>query len=108
MGIAKRGRSGEDGVQLPRTGGITTSSRRQARRSISSQARNCRSLLMQTLTSLSRRLEQVIEIAELERPGLILMKAASTASGLIDLVSDNCRNSSGIFTAARAFLMFSK
>src|SRR6478609_2125012 len=95
-------------VQLPRTGGITTSLRRQARRSISSQARNCRSLLMQTLTSLSRRLVQVTAIAELLSPGLTLMKAASMASGLIDFDSDNCRNSSGIFTAARALRMFSK
>ena len=56
------------GFQPPRTGGITTSSRRQARRSISSQARNCRSLLMQTRTSLRRRLVQITEIAELLNP----------------------------------------
>ena len=71
--------------QPPRTGGITTSSRRQARRSISSQARNCRSLLRQTRTSLSRRLSQVTEIAELLRPGLTLMKASSRSPGAIGL-----------------------
>ena len=50
-------------TQPPRIGGITTWSRRQARRSISSQARNCRSLLMQIRTSLSRVRLQVTAIA---------------------------------------------
>ncbi len=63
---------------------------------------------MQTLTSLSRRLVQVTEIAELLRPGFTLMKAASSASGLMVFDSDNWRNSSGIFTAARALRMLSK
>ena len=65
----------------PRIGGITTWSRRQARRSISSQARNCRSLLMQIRTSLSRVWSQVTAIAELLRPGLTLMKASSISAG---------------------------
>ena len=43
------------GEEARRSGGITTWSRRQARRSVSSQARNCRSLLMQIRTSLKRR-----------------------------------------------------
>ncbi len=71
----------EEDLQPPRTGGITTSSRRQARRSVSSQARNCMSLLRQTRTSLRRRLEQVTEIAELLRPGLTLMKAVLEIAG---------------------------
>ena len=82
----------------PRTGGITTWSRRQARRSISSQARNCRSLLMQIRTSLSRRLSQVTEIAELLRPGLTLMKASSISPGAIGLrLRQVRRNSLGDF-----------
>src|SRR6202163_2365057 len=63
--------------QPPRIGGITTWSRRQPRRSISSQARNCRSLLRQIRTSLSRVRLQVTDIAALLRPGLALMKASS-------------------------------
>src|SRR3954451_17033285 len=89
-------------VQPPRIGGISTWSRRQARRSISSQARNCRSLLRHTRTSESRRLSQVTEIAELLKPGLTLMKASSRSPGAIVFGSDNCKYSSGIFTAARA------
>src|ERR1700680_3170246 len=65
----------------PRIGGIVTWSRRQARRSISSQARNCRSLLMQIRTSLSRALLQVTAMAEVLRPGLTLMKASSISAG---------------------------
>src|SRR5258708_15735198 len=57
----------------PLIGGIVTCSRRQARRSISSQARNWRSLFMQIRTSLSRGLSQVTAIAELLKPGLALM-----------------------------------
>ena len=66
------------------------------------------SLLRQTRTSLRRRPEQVTEIAELLRPGLTLMKAASRSPGATVFCSDNCRNSSGIFTAARALRMLSK
>src|SRR5882672_12830730 len=101
-------RGTELGDYPPRTGGISTWSRRQARRSISSQARNCRSLLRQTRTSLSRRLSQVTEIAELLKPGLALMKASSRSPGAIVFGSDNCRYSSGIFTAERALRMVSK
>jgi hypothetical protein len=39
------------------------------------------SLLMQTRTSLSRRLVQITEIAELVNPGLTLMKASSISLG---------------------------
>src|SRR3977135_4108780 len=95
-------------VQPPRIGGISTWSRRQARRSVSSQERNCRSLLRQIRTSLRRLESQVTETAELLRPGLALMKAASRSSGAIVFGSDNCRNSSGIFTAARALRMVSE
>src|SRR4051794_7853773 len=92
----------------PRTGGIVTWSRRQARRSISSQARNCRSLLMQIRTSLKRALSQITETAELLKPGLALMKASSISAGAIVLTSDNSRKSSGIFTAERALRTVSK
>src|ERR1700688_4384566 len=92
----------------PRIGGITTWSRRQPRRSISSQARNCRSLLRQILTSLSRVRLQVTAIAEALRPGLALMKASSISAGATVLASDNSRYSGGIFTAERAFRMVSK
>src|SRR4029077_14057498 len=68
-------------AQPPRTGGISTWSRRQARRSISSQARNCRSLLMQMRTSLKRDLLQVTATAALDRPGLALTKASSMSAG---------------------------
>src|SRR5882724_12059764 len=95
-------------AQPPRSGGIVTWSRRQPRRSISSQARNCRSLLMQIRTSLSRVLLQVTEIAALLRPGLTLMKASSISAGATVLGSDNSRNSGGIFTAVRALRMVSK
>src|ERR1700692_2817025 len=83
----------------PRIGGIVTWSRRQARRSISSQARNCRSLLKQIRTSLSLLRSQVTAIAALLRPGLALMKASSISDGAMVLVSVNSRNSGGIFTA---------
>src|SRR5580692_2888868 len=92
----------------PLTGGITTWSRRQARRSSSSQARNCRSLLRQMRTSLSRFLLQVTAIADVLRPGLALMKAASISSGATVFGSANCRYSSGILTAERALRMVSK
>src|ERR1700736_926584 len=94
--------------QPPRIGGISTSSRRQARRSISSQARNCRSLLMQIRTSLSRVLLQVTAIAEALKPGLALMKASSISAGAMVFGSDNSRYSGGIFTAERALRMVSK
>src|SRR5258706_6541248 len=77
--------------QPPRTGGISTWSRRQARRSISSQERNCRSLLRQIRTSLSRVLSQVTETAELLSPGLALMKASSTSAGATVLGAANSR-----------------
>src|SRR5258705_8123156 len=92
----------------PRTGGISTWSRRQARRSISSQARNCRSLPMQIRTSLSRVLSQVTAIAALLSPGLALMKASSISAGATVFGSDNWRYSPGILTAERALRMVSK
>src|SRR5882724_6918886 len=95
-------------AQPPRSGGIVTCSRRQARRSISSQARNCRSLLMQIRTSLSRVLSQVTAIAEVLKPGLTLMKASSTSAGATIFAADNSRYSGGIFTAERALRMVSK
>src|SRR5450755_3369257 len=94
--------------QPPRIGGISTCSLRQARRSISSQARNCRSLLMQIRTSLSRRLSQVTAIAAVLRPGLALMKASSISAGATVFGADNSRYSAGIFTAERALRMVSK
>src|ERR1700751_5165164 len=95
-------------AQQPRTGGLRPWSRRQARRSISSQARNCRSLLMQMRTSLMRDLLQVTATAALERPGLTLTKASSMSAGEIVFGSDNSMNSGGIFTAARALRTVSK
>src|SRR5258705_5257649 len=92
----------------PLIGGIVTCSRRQARRSISSQARNWRSLFMQIRTSLSRVLSQVTAIAELLKPGLALMKASSISAGGTVFGADNSRYSSGIFTAERALRMVSK
>jgi hypothetical protein len=96
------------GKYPPRIGGITTSSRRQARRSISSQARKARSLFMQIRTSLSRVRLQVTAIPALLRPGLALTKASSISAGATVFASDNWRNSGGIFTAARALRMVSK
>src|SRR6476646_2612986 len=75
----------------PLIGGIVTCSRRQARRSISSQARNWRSLFMQIRTSPSRVLSQVTAIAELLRPGLALMKASSISAGATVFGADNSR-----------------
>src|SRR5256885_13111305 len=75
----------------PLIGGIVTCSRRQARRSISSQARNWRSLFMQIRTSLSRVLSQVTAIAELLKPGLALMKASSISAGATVFGADNSR-----------------
>src|ERR1035437_7547194 len=95
---------GHDGGKISRP----ASSRRQARRSISSQARNCRSLLMQIRTSLSRVLLQVTAIAEALKPGLALMKASSISAGATVFGADNSRYSSGIFTAERALRMVSK
>src|SRR3954462_636502 len=92
----------------PLIGGIVTWSRRQARRSISSQARNCRSLLRQMRTSDSRVRLQVIETAALLRPGLALMKASSTSAGATVLACDRSRYSAGILIAARAFRIVSK
>ena len=63
---------------------------------------------MQMRTSESRVRLQVTEIAAFESPGLALMKASSTSAGATVLASDNCRKSSGIFTAARALRMVSK
>jgi hypothetical protein len=60
---------------------MSSLSRRQARRSISSQSRNFKSLLMQMRTSLSRVLPQVTETAARDSPGLLLTKASSTSSG---------------------------
>src|SRR5271154_23389 len=73
----------------PRTGGIVTWSRGQARRVISAQSWNCRSLPRQMRTSESRVRLQVTAIAEAERPGLALMKAAAMSSGAMVLASDN-------------------
>src|SRR5665213_1571094 len=92
----------------PRIGGIDTWSRRQLRRSISSQGWNCRSLPMQIRTSLSRVRLQVTPIADVVSPGLALTKAASMSAGATILASESCRYSSGIFTAARALRMVSK
>src|SRR5882672_7501588 len=92
----------------PRIGGISTWSRWQARRSISSQARNCRSLPMQILTSPSLFLSQVTAIAVLLSPGLTLMKASSISAGATVFGADNWRYSSGILTAERALRMVSK
>src|SRR6202142_1637421 len=92
----------------PRIGGIVTWSRRQPRRSISSQARNCRSLFMQIRTSESRVRLQVTAIADELRPGLTLMKASSISAGATVFGSDNSRYSGGIFTAERAFRTVSK
>src|SRR5438876_1626222 len=94
--------------QPPLIGGIVTCSRRQARRSISSQARNWRSLFMQIRTSLSRFLSQVTATAEALKPGLALMKASSISAGATVFGADNSRYSSGIFTAERALRMVSK
>src|SRR4051794_6153168 len=92
----------------PRIGGITTCSRRQARRSISSQARNWRSLLMQIRTSLRRLWSQITATAALLKPGLALMKAPSTSAGATVFGSERSRKSGGILTAARALLTVSK
>src|SRR5258706_11221150 len=81
----------------PLIGGIVTCSRRQARRSISSQARNWRSLFMQVHTSLSRVLSQATAIAGLLQPGLDLIKASSISAGGTGLRADHSRYSSGIF-----------
>src|ERR1700694_2579400 len=101
---------GHDGSRNypPLIGGMVTWSRRQARRSISSQERNWRSLLMQIRTSLSRVLSQVTAIAELLKPGLALMKASSISAGATVFGADNSRYSGGIFTAERALRMVSK
>src|ERR1700676_2564633 len=103
-------RAGHDGWTNypPLIGGMVTWSRRQARRSISSQERNWRSLLMQIRISLSRVLSQVTAIAELLKPGLALMKASSISAGATVFGADNSRYSSGIFTADRALRMVSK
>src|SRR5665213_3542532 len=95
-------RNDDGGSHPPRSGGIVTWSRLQARRSSSSQARNWRSLLMHIRTSLSRVRLQVTDIAEVLRPGLALTKASSISAGATVLASDNSRYSGGIFTAARA------
>src|SRR5581483_1828891 len=99
-----------DGVSIypPLTGGIVTWSRRQARRSISSQPRKCKSLPMQMRTSLKRVRLQVTAMALAGSPGLALMKAFSTSSGETVLGSARSMNSGGIFTAARALRMVSK
>src|SRR4051795_12848170 len=101
-------RGTKPGLPPPRIGGIVTWSRRQARRSISSQARNCRSLLRQMRTSDSRVRLQVIETAALLRPGLALMKASSTSAGATVLACDKSRYSAGILIAARAFRIVPK
>src|SRR5947209_18800207 len=64
----------------PRIGGIVTCSRRQARLSRSSHARNCRSLPLQMRHSESRVRLQVTEIAAFESPGLALTKASSISA----------------------------
>ena len=53
-------------------------------------------------------IEDIQRVADLLRPGLFLMMAASRSPGATVFCSDNCRNSSGIFTAARALRMLSK
>src|SRR6516164_9281381 len=98
----------EHGNHPPRIGGMVTSSRRQARRSISSQSRNCKSLLRQMRTSDSRERLQVTAIAAFDRPGLTLMKASSMSEGATVFGSDNCRKSGGILITARTFRMVSK
>src|SRR5215467_14337872 len=94
--------------QPPRTGGMMSLSRRQVRRAISSQPRNCRSGVMQILTSSSRRPPQEIERPSGVRPGLALTKASLTSSGVTVRVEDRSRYWDGIFTAARAVRMVSK
>src|SRR5215475_9278965 len=83
--------------QPPRTGGMMSLSRRQVRRSISSQPRNCRSRVMQILTSLSRRPPQDTEMPSGLRAGLALMKDSSTSSGETVKVEDRSRYWAGIF-----------
>src|SRR5260370_38989244 len=92
----------------PRIGGIITWSLRQARRSISSQARNCRSLLMQIRTSPSRVLSQVTAIAEALKPGWTLMKASSISAGATVFGGGDSTYSSGIFTAGGALAVGSE
>jgi len=58
-----------------------TSSRRQLRRATFAQSQNVKSLLRQTRIS-RRRLSQSIAIDDAVRPGLDLMKASFTSSGL--------------------------
>ena len=69
-------------VLIPRTGGITSLSRRQARRSTSAQSRNFRSRERQMRTSVSRVLPQVTAIPARLSPGLALTNASSTSSGV--------------------------
>src|SRR5512135_1926863 len=67
---------------LPRTAGIATLLRRQARRAISEQSRNEKSLPRQTRTSVSRLPSQETAIAARESPGLALTKASATSKGV--------------------------
>ena len=57
-------------------------SRRQLRRAISAQLRNCNSLDKQIRTRVSRFLSHSMAILSVERFGFALMKAASTAAGV--------------------------
>src|SRR5262249_51402734 len=92
----------------PRTRGISTWSRRQARWSTSLQSRNLSSLLRQMRTSLSRLASQPIAIPSWASPGLAAMNASSTSPGVTVLGSLRSRKSFGIFTVARALRMVSK
>ncbi len=66
----------------PRRGGMISFSRRQARRSFSSQPRKLNSRVMQMRTSRSRRLSQLTEIASRVSLGLARTNASSTSSGV--------------------------
>ncbi len=65
-----------------RTGGITSLSRRHARRLVSSHSRNPSSFERQIRTSCSRRLSQVTAMPSRDRPGLAPTNASSTSSGV--------------------------
>src|SRR5271156_6021590 len=104
--------AGVEGVtivhQPPRNGGISNCSRRQLRRAISSQSRNCRSLDKQIRTSVSRFLSHSIAKPFSGKPGLAFMNASSIAAGATLSGSFRSTYFGGIFTAARALRTVSK
>src|SRR5437588_1153954 len=92
----------------PRSGGITSLSRRQDRRLVSAHSRNARSRLRQMRTSRSRFWSQPTAIAPGVSPGLALLKASSTSAGVTVSSSLTSRNCGGIFTTAPALRTVSK